>query len=100
MRWRAAGRKLVGVLQEPKYNGQAVLVVHSHVLPVAATLAFSAHGCSGVLRTQIVSDDDLDLPAEPVPLTLLQEPKGEVWGTVSVCRRTPEGAVSMKFEGV
>ncbi|WP_327297031.1 MULTISPECIES: hypothetical protein [unclassified Streptomyces] len=88
------------MLHEPKYSGQAVLVVHSHLLPVAATLAFSAHGCSGVLRTQIVSDDDLDLPAEPVPLTLLQEPKGEVWGKVSVCRRTPQGAVSMKFEGV
>ncbi|MFJ5292434.1 MULTISPECIES: hypothetical protein [unclassified Streptomyces] len=100
MRRPATGRKLVRVLQEPKYSGRAVLVIDSHVLPVAATLAFSAHGCSGVLRTQIVSDADLEFPADPVPLTLLQEPKGEVWGTVSVCRRTPEGAVSMKFTGV
>lgn len=90
----------MGVLQEPKYSGRAVLVIDTHVLPVTATLAFSADGCSGVLRTQVVSDADLDFPPEPVPLTLLQEPKGEVWGTVSVCRRTPEGAVSMKFRGV
>ncbi|WP_405779809.1 hypothetical protein [Streptomyces sp. NBC_00859] len=88
------------MLQEPKYSGQAVLVIDSHVLPVEATLAFSAEGCTGVLRTQVVSDDDLDFPPGPVPLTLLQEPKGEIWGTVSVSRRTPEGAVSMQFRGV